>query len=158
MEGISVQKEQSSPTFESHVSATRRQIQCKPSWKWRLPGAISHWKIKVYRISLFHRLVFLQNLTGKHEGWRFERAMAWFCHRKRLISWIRATKTLVFSLQVGISGPPWDVVTAVVALGCSKSRGPSTSRNWSRFYNLSDSNFFLHLGKGCGHGQKWCHN
>jgi len=51
MEGISVQKEQSSPTFESHVSAIRRKIRCHPSWKWRLPGAVPHRKIKVYRIS-----------------------------------------------------------------------------------------------------------
>ena len=43
--------------------------------------------------------------------------------------------------------------TTVVALGCSESRGPSTSGNWSGFCNLSDSNFSLHLGKKCGCGQ-----
>ena len=155
MEGISVQKRTVfAYTFESCVSAIRRQIRCRPSGKWHLPRAVPHWKIKVYHIGWFHCLVFLQNLPGEHEGWRFERAMAWFCHQKQLISWISATKTLVFSLQVGISGPPMrSSYTTVVALGCSESRVPSTSGNWSGFCNLSDSNFSLHLGKGCGCGQ-----
>ena len=37
-----------------------------------------------------------------------------------------------------------------VALGCSKSRGPSTSAGFS---NLSDDIFSLHL-EGCGRGHK----
>ena len=48
---------------------------------------------------LLHWLV-SQNLTGEHEGWKFERTMAWFCHWKWLISWIGETQTLIFSPQI----------------------------------------------------------
>ena len=41
----------------------------------------------------------------------------------------------------------------VVVLGCSENRC-STGGNWSRFCNLSDSKFSLHLEKGSGGGQK----
>ena len=42
------------------------------------------------------------------------------------------------------------LVTTVVALVCSKSRGPSTSGNCSGFCKLSNGIFPLHLGKDVG--------
>jgi len=51
MEGISVEKRTVfAYTFESSVSAIRRQIRCHPSWKWRLSGEVPRRIIQVYRI------------------------------------------------------------------------------------------------------------
>ena len=71
------------------------------------------------------------------------------CHRKGLIFWISETQTLVFFLQVGISGSPGgSSYYTVAALGCSKSIGPNTNRNCSGFCNLSGNIFSLHLDVG----------
>ena len=98
--------------------------------------------------SLLHWLVSLSYVLTE-SPWGMRRIKVWksysvICHRKRLIFWISETQTLVFSLL----DPQRDLVTTVVALGCSKSIGPSTNANCSGFCNLSDI-FSVHLGRGC---------
>ena len=149
---VQCRKQHSLPTIESQASAVKRQLRYCPLWKWLLPGAVPHRKSK------FTAFVGSLSYVLAESPWETRRMKFWksygmICHRKRQIFWISETQTLAFSLQVGISGPPWDLVTTVVALGCSKSRGPSTNGNFFRFCNFSDDIFSLHLGKGCGCGQ-----
>ena len=59
-------------------------------------------------------------------------------------------KLLYFSYRKELLDPQLDIVTTVVALGCSKSRGPSTSGNCSGFCNLLDGICSLYLGKNVG--------
>lgn len=66
--------------------------------------------------------MFLQNLSGDCKGWSYGAILL-------SISWIGEAQTPVFFIQVGISGSYWDLPTSAVALGFSKSRGSSTSRN-----------------------------
>ena len=111
--------------------------------KWRLHGAGPH---RVY-FGWFHCRMFLQNLPGESEGWRFERAMAWFAIEKgKFFESVKHKLLYIFSLQVGISGSSvGSSYTTVVALGCSTSMGSSTSENCFGFCNFSDEIFSLHL-------------
>ena len=126
--------------IESRASAVKTSTSVLPFMKVTLTRSSSTEKSKF--ITLNCRM-FLQNLSGEVRM----KVYGVICHRKMANFLNQCNKNIFCTGR--ISGPTMRSTT-VVALGCSKSRGPSTNGNCSGFCNLSDDIFSLHLKKDVG--------
>ena len=114
------------------ITAINCQTWCRHSWKWRLPRAVPHRRIQVSPSSALS-----ESLMGT------QRMKIWTGYGVILsskTSWIGVT---YFPYRWEFLDPQWHLVTAVVALGCSKSREALALAGTAHGFAIFPTAFFL---------------